>query len=627
VPLGTQTLIAGSERLLDSRSSWFLKVMVRLARGQSAEQATAALRAIQPRIADETRPSDWRPQDAAEYLAAPFTLAPASTGSSDLRASYERPVVILMGIVTLTLLIACGNIANLLLARANARRHELSVRTALGATGWRLARQLFTESMLLSTVGAALGVVFAHWGSRLVVSQLSAATDQVFLDTAVNWRTLIFTTVMAVGTALIFGTVPALRASRAAPGEAMKEHGRATSSGRRPGLAGALVVTQVALSLVLLVGAGLFVRTFASLAHVDLGFERDRALVVRIGTHRASLDSSARREVYERLRRAALALPQVSDAALSITLPVSDNTLILRMDFPGRPALSDRERLVYRNVVSPGFFATLGMPLLAGRDFDHRDRAGGPRTVIVNRAFVEKYFAGENPIGRVITESRDDPRANLRPLEIVGVVGDAIYRSLRTPPPPTMYWPLAQVTPPSGVTLTVRAATSPPVSLTRRVADALTMVNPDLALTFRPLADQVNASITRERLLAQLSVLFGALALLLSALGVYGITSYAVSSRRIELGIRMALGTSPLGVVRLVLARLALLVTGGVAIGIAASWWAAKFAETLVFGLTPRDPATMAVAITILVAIATVAGWVPARRAARIDPARVLREG
>ena len=626
VPLGTMTLIPGYQHLLESRDSWWLRVMVRLAPGQSATLATAALRAVQRQIADETRPTNARPQDAERHLASPFDLVPAAGGSSELRQNYRAPVFALMAIVTLTLLIACGNIANLLLARATARRHELSIRTALGASGWRLARQLLTESILLSVLGAAVGTAFALWGSRLMVSQLSTTTNRVFLDVGIDWRMLAFTGAIAIGTAMLFGVVPAVRASRAAPIEAMKEQGRGTSAGRRVGLAGSLVMVQVALSLVLLVSAGLFVRTFASLATRDVGFERDRALIVSISAQRTGVDSAARLEMYGRIRQAVRAVPGVTHTALSITMPLGDNTLVRRMDFPGRPTLPEPERMVLRNVVSDGFFATLGTPIVAGRDFDARDNLSGARTVIVNRAFVHKYFAGENPIGKVIVEN-PDPSADPTPLEIVGVVGDAIYRSSRDPAPPTMYWSYARTRrPSSAVKLIVRSGTASPEMLTKSVTAAVSSVHPDLTLSVRPFSDQINASITQERIVATVSGFFGGLALLLAALGLYGITAYAVTRRHIELGIRMALGTTPGGVVRLVLTRIALLVGGGLAIGLVVSLWASGLARALIYGVEPRDPLTFVGAAGVLAVVALLAGLIPAGRASRIDPAVVLRD-
>ena len=626
VPIGTMTLLSGYQHLLESRDSWWLRVMIRLAPGQAAEQGTAVLRAVQPQIADDTRPPAPR-ADGSPHLSSPFDLAPAASGSSELRANYRRPVFALMAIVALTLLIACGNIANLLLARATARRHELSVRTALGASAWRLARQLFTESLVLSASGAALGVAFAWWGSRLIVAQLSTTTNRVFLDVGIDWRILAFTSAIAVGTALLFGTVPAMRAARAAPIDAMKDQGRGTSSGRRVGLAGSLVMAQVALSLVLLVGAGLFVRTFASLATRDVGFERDRALIVSVGTQRAGVDSAARVALYDRVRQSVAAIPGVSHAAFSMTAPLGDNTLVRRMEFPGRPELAPTERMVHRNVVSAGFFGALGTPLLAGRDFDARDDAAGARTVIVNETLVAKYFGGVNPIGRAILETTD-PYSDPAPLEIIGVVRDAVYRSARETAPPTMYWSLARMKrPPANLKLVVRSASGSPAGLTQSVSAAITGVNAEITLAVRPFEDQVGAAMTQERVVATLSGFFGALALLLAALGLYGITAYSVSRRTIELGIRMALGTTPSGIVRLVVSRVAVLVGGGVVLGSLVSLWAASFVGSLLFEVAPRDPATFAGAVLLLAGIAALAGWIPARRAARIDPAHVLRDG
>jgi predicted permease len=627
VPIAAEALLRGKANRLDSRSDWWLHVMVRLRRGQTPEQATAALRAVQRQIADESRPTTWRPDAAARFLADPFTLRPAATGTSRLRLRYERPLVTLTAVVGLTLLVACGNIANLLLARAAARRHELSVRTALGASGWRIARQLLAESLLLSTTGAVLGVAVAVAGSRVVVAQLSTNVGRTFLDVGIDPRMLAFTAAVAVGTALLFGTVPALRAARAAPIDAMKEQGRGTS--RRAGVAGTLVVTQVALSFVLLVGAGLFLRTFASLAARDLGFERGRALLVSVDARRAGLDSAALRATWERVREAALAVPGVARAGLSAITPVSGDTRNNIIALPGRPPLPERERLVMMNVVSPGWFATLGTPLVAGRDFDGRDRPGAPLAVIVNRAFVAKYFGGERPIGRLIAEvNMGTAHPDRPPMEIVGVVGDAVYESPREQAPPTMYWPLAQERAPSGITLTLRAAPGvDPAALARSVGAALLAVHPDLTLSFRPFRDVVDASLVQERLLATLSGFFGALALLLAALGLYGVTAYAVTRRHLELGIRMALGTTPAGAVRLVLARVAGLVAAGLALGLLGSWWAARFVESLLYGLPPRDLVTTSGAAAVLMAVGALAGWVPARRAARIDPMRVLREG
>jgi predicted permease len=627
VPLNTEPLARQGRSALGSRTSWWLQVMVRLAPGQTANQATAAFRAVQPQVADETRPLNARPEDAARHLAAPLTIRRGATVSG-IRDQYDGPLFALMAVVGLTLLIACGNIANLLLARATARRHEFSVRSALGASASRLGRQLLTESAMLAVAGSALGVGIALSGSRFLVGQISSTTNRVFnrvyLDIGVDWRMLAFTGAVAVLTTLLFGVAPAMRSANAPPLDAMKEHGRSTSA--KGGLASSLVMMQVAMSLVLLVGAGLFVRTFAALANRDLGFQQERMLVIDIGTERAGVDSAARRAMYDRIVAAARSVPGVSSAGLSSITPVSGSNSTRFMVFPGRPELPERERRVWINMISAGWLPTMGTRIVAGRDFDERDRPSSTRAVIVNETFARKYFGAENPIGRVIGES-PSPYADPAPLEIIGVAGDAVYRSLREPVPPTMYWPIAQqVRPPVVVSLMARAPSGALPDIGRTVSEAITGVNRQLTTAVRPFREIVSASIVQEQLVARLSGFFGALALLLAALGLYGVTSYAVNRRRAEIGIRMALGTSPGGVVVLIVRRVTLLVTAGVLIGVAASWYLSRFVESLLFSLPARDVPTVLSATCLLMAVAVLAAWAPARRAARIDPAQVLRD-
>jgi predicted permease len=627
VPLGTEPLVRGRDSSLDQRSYWWLGVMIRRKADQSHDQAIAALRGVTPQIREATLPN-WRPQDQDGYLRDGFSLVPATTGSSFLRTRYQRPLLTIMVVVGLVLLIACANIANLLLARATARRHELSVRRALGASRLRLARQLLSESLLLAGLGAAAGLLFAQWGSRLLVRQLSTQTSAVFLDLALDWRVLGFTAAVAAATAVIFGTAPALRATRVQPNEALKEQGRGVAGEGRLGLGSALVILQVALSLVLVVAAGLFVRTFASLANLNLGFDGGRVLVVNVGARRSAVEPAGRAAHYERLRSAVAAVPGVAEAAASMVTPVSGSTWQYRIEVAGGTPLSERDRGTYVNIVTPRWFATYATPVLAGRDFTDADRAGAPPVAIVNETFARKFLGGDSPLGRTIQEQGIGNRPSPPPRQIVGLVKDAVYRSLREPVPPTMYLPLAQQEEiGSGVSFSVRAAAGAPALLTRSVASALEGIDRDLTLTFRPLADQIDASLVQERLVAMLSGFFGALALLLAGLGLYGVTSYAVSRRRAEIGIRMALGAAPAGVVALVLRRVAWLVAAGIVLGSGVSLWAARFVSTLLFGLAPRDPATLAGAGVVLAVIGALAGWIPARRAARIDPARVLREG
>ena len=629
IPIGAEPLMRGAtESALDQRTWWWLRVMARLKPGQTVEQATQALRGVQPQMRDATIPPKQRPQDLARYLKEPFNARPAANGPASLARYYRQPLFTIMAVVGIVLLIACANIANLLLARASARRHELSVRLALGASPGRIARQLIAESLLLSVSGALLGLLFAQWGSQMLVRELSNQSDGTVLNLSPDWRVLVFTAAVAIATALIFGTVPALRATRVEPNEAIKEQGRAIVGEGRFGFGSLLVVAQVALSLVLVVGGGLFMQSFSRLASVRLGFDPDPILIVSVGANRSNVAPEGRPWLYERVRQAVLTVPGVRNAAASVITPVTSSNWDTIIENPPALSLPESERDVYVNAVTPDWFATYGTPILAGRDFTTHDTKTSTRVILVNEKFARKYFAGTSPIGKAVREVRS-PGEDSPALEIIGVVQDAVYLTPRDAVPPTMYQAMLQgrsLNPP-GVDLAVRAASGSPSALTRSLADTIMRVDPDLTLNVHPFARDIRAVTVQERVVAMLSGFFGALALLLAGLGLYGVMSYAVSRRRTEIGIRMALGAGPAGAVGLVLRRVALLVGAGIAIGSGVSVWAARFVSTLLYDLPPRDPGTLAGAALVLATIGALAGWLPARRAARIDPARVLREG
>lgn len=429
-------------------------------------------------------------------------------------------------------------------------------------------------------------------------------------------------------TTFLFGTAPAAQASGVAPMEALKEHGRSITGHGRGELASWLVLVQVALSVVLVVAAGLFVRSFVSLAGRPLGFQPSQVLVITVDTQRAMVDPSERIALYERIREAVRELPNVAAAAVSITTPVGSGQFTPPMETSGLP-FSETQGRAFGNLISPGWFSTFGTRVLAGRDFNDRDRQGRARVAVVNEAFGRTFLNGGSPLGRSITLYPHSAMA-LPPMEIVGVAADAVYASLRDPVPPTWYVPLSQFDQPGfpivSAVLSVRSKTGSPMTLTKMIGAAITGVNPQLALTYRPLTDQVKASLTQERVIATLSGFFGGLALLLAGLGLYGVTSCAVAGRRTEIGIRMALGAAPGSLIRLVLARVTLLVGVGVVIGAGVSAWASKFVASLLYGLEPRDPSTVAVAALVLASVGMIAGWIPASRASRIDPAEVLRE-
>jgi len=606
----------------------WLTLVGRLKPGDTLDAVAASVRGIQPQIRSETLPAKTSPAARAQYLKDDFALAPAATGRSELRRQYERPLLAIMVVVGLVLVVACANIANLLLARATARRHELSVRLALGASRWRLARQVLVESLVLAAAGAVLGIIIASLGSRALVRELARQTDvqstTVFLDVSLHWHVLAFSIAAAMATTLLFGVAPAFRACGVAPMDALKE-GRGLIGDARARLSSGLVVVQLALSVVLVVGAALFVQTFASLVTLPLGFDPDRVLVATISAQRTPVDPAQRIPIFQRAVDSVSSLPNVTGAAASLTTPVSGVGLQNQIEVSGTTIPANADRGVFVNHVSSRWFQTLGTPLLAGRDFTIQDGPGAPIVAIVNEVFARTFLAGESPLGHTITGLPGTGPA----VPIVGVVRDAVYQSLRDPAPPTVYLPFVQsreVAAFGSMSLSIRPGTGSAVSLINDLTTALNAVNPDLSWTFRSLTEQINASITQERITAILAAFFGMLALLLAGLGLYGVTAYAVNRRRSEISIRIALGADPKHVIRLVVSRVAFLVGVGAIGGTAASLWVSRFVATLLYRLEPHDPVTLVGAVLVLVVLGLVAAALPAARAASTEPAAVLRE-
>jgi putative ABC transport system permease protein len=606
----------------------FLRIMLRLKPGQSIEAATAAIRAVQPAVRVGAMPRQIR--DPAAFLKDPWRLDRAGAGVSPLRQRFEQPLLLILMVVLVVLVIAGANLANLQLARGAARRHELSVRIALGASRWRLARQLLIESLLMAGAGAIAGLVVAIWAGRAIVAQLSTSVHPVAMALPLDTRVLVFNAATLCATALLFGLMPALRAMGVAPIDALREHRRTTAGASGNRLSNGLVVAQIALSLTLVMTTGLLVQTFYRLARVSLGFDRDHVLVVTLSA--PTIAAGDRNPFYHQLVKAAAAAPGVAHAGGSLTPPlisqVQDLVLVTR---PGPPR-PDVERVSRSSYVTPGWLAAYGTAVRAGRDVDEHDTMETVPVIVVNEAFVRRFFLNRRPIGTTVPLSARAGAFGEVPLgsmTIVGVVADAVYSSIREPAPPTIYFPLAQAE--GGISLTnfyiaARPSAGSPLLLARSVAAALTAVNPDLILTFRPLSEYVNESLAQDRMVAMLSGFFGVLALLLAGLGLYGVTAYAVARRRPEIGIRMALGAAPAGVIRLVLTRVAWLIGVGTLVGAGISAWAARFVASLLYGLEPRDPATLVGSVVILAAVGAFAGWLPAWRASRIDPAEVLRE-
>jgi len=627
LPFAAEPILQGRESVLQRVGMSWLEMMVRLKPGQTIEHANAALRSVQPQIRAAVMPGfRGDPAFAARYLTRPLTLAPAAAGASRLRRQFETPLFAMVVAVGLVLLVACANIASLLLARALGRRGEFSVRLALGGSRWRLVRLLFVESLLVAMTGAALGLVFAKWSSALLVQQLGST---VSLDLALDWRVLVFTATLTCLCAISAGVAPMIGVTSVAPGEALKGAGRAMAGDRRFVVRGALVVAQLAVSFILVIAAGLFLRTFASLSQLPLGFVPEPLVVVQVNLLASGIPPEERGARVERLQDAAAATPGVRSAsACAIRLLTgggwATNNRVGVGDGPLLP--EDLRNRVWRNATTPGWFETMGIPLLSGRDFNARDRVGSPPVGIVNEAFARRYLPGQQPIGQTLrVDSDNGPR-----YEIVGVVADAVYTTPRDGMLPTMYVPLAQREPRewnSYAVLTIKAVSGQRALVERDVAAALTQADPTVVFTSRTFDQMIDATATQERLVAMMSGFFGALALLLAGLGLYGIVAHAVRARRTEIGLRMALGAQRAGIVRLVFRRVGVLIVAGLVLGLAGSWWAARFIAPLLFQVEARDPMTIAGTAAVLVAVGVLAAWVPARRAASLDPATVLREG
>ena len=615
LPFAAEPLIRGVESRLASKGSWWLQIMVRLKTGQSLDQANAALRVLQAQITE-----------GASRTIQPFTLAAAATGNSSLRNRFGTPLLAMVVAVGLVLLVACANIASLMLARSLARRREFSVRLALGSSRWRIARLLLIESLIVAVSGAAVGLVFASWSSALLVQQLSTWQSTVALDLGLDWRVLAFTAGLACLAALIAGVAPVFGLKRVAAGEVLKESGRGIAGDGRFSVRGMLVVAQIAVSFALVVAAGLFLHTFASLNQLPLGFVPEPLLVAELNLQAGGGPPQERAARVERLREATAAVPGVRSAAMSAVRLLTGGGTSTGMIAINDGQMSRIRPTLWLNGTTPGWFGTMGIPLRSGRDFEAGDRVGTRPVAIVNETFVRRFMPGEQPIGQSV-------RLGFEPgtrYEIVGVVGDTVYTSPREGMLATMYVAMAQRKPSDfwpTVLMTINTAPGARATVERDVAEALRKADPAIGFTFGTFDQLVEATVTQERLIALVSAFFGGLALLLAAVGLYGVVAHAVRARQMEIGVRIALGAAPSSILRLVFERVGVLIAAGLALGLIGSLWAARFVEALLFHLAPRDPLTFGGAAAVLVAVGALAAWLPAVRAARLDAAAVLRQG
>jgi predicted permease len=524
-----------------------------------------------------------------------------------------------LAITGLVLLIACANLGNLMLARASTREREMAVRLALGASRWRLIRQLLSEGLLLAAAGAIVGIALAQIFSRGLVHFLSAEGEAIRLDVSAGWRVLVFTGMVTIATALLFGLVPAFRSSRATPGLALKSGSRGTTAGReRFSFQRLLVVSQIAVSLVLLVGALLFIRSFHQLATLDPGF-RERGIVIGLLDFRAlKLPIERNADFIRDLLAQTRALPQVELAATSTHIPLNGTSWNLGIH------VNDAEGGSKFTWVSPGYFHTMDIPVLGGRDFNAGDTREGPKAAIVNETFVRKYLYGRNPIGTVIRTNAEHgyPEAQY---EIVGLIKDTKYNDLREPTPPIAFAPADQFPDQAGWAVLFIRSSAPPAAVINAVRQKLMGLSPRMSIDFRILQADVQNSLLRERLMAVLSGFFGGLAGLLAMTGLYGLISYIVAMRRNEIGIRMALGATHAAVSRIILRQTLTLLAVGIVSGLVLAMAAARSADSLLYGLPVNDPATLLGAAGFLTLVALAACYVPAYRASRVDPMNALR--
>jgi putative ABC transport system permease protein len=607
------------------RESWWLSVMGRLKPGWNLKRTGAQLAVIAPAALRETIPPQYDADGVKHYLGYKLEALPAANGFSQMRRDSSEPLFLLLGLSGLVLLIACANLANLMLARASTREREVAVRLALGASRGRMIRQLLSESALLALAGAAAGGLLAAVVSRALVAFISTPNSPIFLNMPTDWRVVGFVTGLAILTTILFGLLPALRATRVPPGAVLKAGGRGMTAGREHfRLQRILVASQVALSLVLLAGALLFARSLQNLMTRNLGFQQNGVLVANVDFTRVNVPDAQVGRFVRNLLEHIRAVPGVAAAAASTRSPMngsSSNDWIL--DKNGN---HHKGMVAWEEYVSPGYFATLEIPMIAGRDFNEGDTAASPKVAIVNQTFAKKFLNGPAPIGQVF-RVWNYPGKPPRYYQVVGLVKDSVYNDVHEPMAPVMYFPHEQLEPPfayPGAAFLIRSRGGM-TGLLNSIKNTIAGVNPDIDIQFVVLRTQIRETLTQDELMATLCGFFAGLAVLLAAIGLYGVISYTVAQRTNEIGVRMALGAQRSGVLRLILGEVSVLIGIGIAVGAGLTLAGGKAAGSLLFGLKPHDPLTLAAAVIILAAIGLAASFVPARRASRLDPMVALR--
>lgn len=621
LPLSFQPQIELRESYLTDKDVYWLMILGRLKAGVSLDQAQASVNLTLRQHVTELLGSQLTEEQQKAVQNTNATLVEGQGGISGLRAFYSKPLHMLMAIVGMVLLIACANVGSLLLSRAASRKAEISLRMALGATRRRIVRQLLTESMLLAAIGGLVGVLLAQWGVFVLVGLVAKTSP---LDTRPDGGVLAFTLGVSVLAGLLFGLVPALQASRTDLAGAMKAKTR-TRGLFRLSLSSLMVVMQVGLSMVLLTGAGLFARSLIKLQNEEVGFDRNNVLLLNIEPRLAGYKTNQLAGLYQQVIERLSSLPQVQRVSLASYSPMSGTNRQSSIVVTGYTPQPGENMVVQELLTGPNYAETLGVPLLRGREINLRDTASAPRVAVVNAAFAERFFQNQNPIGRKFTFDDDTDGGAFA--EIVGVVADIKTEDAREKPTPTIYRPILQIQEEGAYVAAIHIRTlGDPTPLTPQVRQMINQIDDKLPIhSVTTLSNQLHENLKQERLIAQLVSFFGALALILACIGLYGVMAHGVVRRTNEIGIRMALGARGGNIAWMILRETLFLVLAGLVIGVPAALLGARLISTQLFGLSASDPLTLVGAAAILTLVAMLAGFVPARRAARVNPLNALR--
>ncbi len=610
------------DELDNERYAWFY-LFGRLKSGISMGQAQASMRVLYRQRQDEELKGEFfqRFPDLKErFLRQTLVLVPASRGQSSLRQGFEQPLIVLQWLVGLVLLIACANVANLLLARAAARQREIAIRSALGARRGQILRQLMVESLFLAAAGGAAGLLLSSWLARALVRFLPFDPANLSLLTTPDLRVLLFTAAITLLTALVFGLLPALQGSRAAPGATLKDEAGAVAGGHgHVRLRKTLVALQVGLATVVMIGAGLFVRTLHNLRNVDLGFKTEN--VVTFGA--TVYDDGRKRQVFRSLIESLAVVPGVKAVGANRERLLTGGRWDSDVTIPGVEPEDGNPPWSFFNAITPGYFDALGIPIKSGRDLTWSDWESAQERCLVNEALVSEYLHGANPVGRLMAQGRDAAPN----MEIIGVFGNVRYENVRGQVPRQTFVAMggARIRSVSGINVYARTDRDPRPLMTL-LRQAVRRVDANLVVSdMRTLDDQVDMRLSNERMLSFLSTGFALLATLLAVVGLYGVLAFVVTRRTREIGIRMALGAERASVIRLVLREMLLLFGFGVAAGVAAGIAGSRYIESQLFGVKAGDPVVFALGAATLLTASLAAGFIPAWRAARIDPVRALR--